>query len=845
MAVDKGFKIATAYVEIVTDNDAAKKAVKDLPKTVGPDADRSGTEIGKRVGKTLKPEMDRQGRDAGGKLAQGIHLSVVRNSPLIAAAIGGALAAGAPLAIAGATTLFGGVAAVAAAQSIEVRSAWNALGRDIRDGAVEDAQILVPTFVRMADDIGEAFEDLRPKIRDAFEDLAPQIDDFSGSVIHAGTAVTESLIRAVEDGRPVMQGFGDFVEDTGDGLAGFFDNISAHSPAAGQAFSSLGDIMGDLLPVLGEVLGQGAELAADVLPVVASALGIVRDVTEDLGPLLPAIATGFAAMKIAQTAGGWLRSFSGSAATVAQNLAFASYQGGAFGRSAGALSNVVGGVGDASSKAGRAINGMGAGLPALGILIAGISNNLSDVTDEESRWANALLEGGQAAATANAEMDNQSDYLLRGLDEWTGLASSVEDAKAEYDSILASMSPVQRAHTLLEQATNDLAFALDDESASSADVAEKQALVDQRTRELEAAQGELETALHGVTAAMIEQADQALAGIDSGFAYRNSIDALEDAQTTLNEAIRDHGRGSEEAQRAQLALEEQSYRTALAYGQQQADLSGLSADSAEYARIVQTEMLGELYRLRDAAGPQMAGAIQQQIDMLEASGVSLGETGIAANAVANRMRDLGLSVTQVPGQKGVIIDAPTADQKRRIEDLGYKIITLPNKRVIVSADASSANATLNAFLARQAAKYIPIIGFLSGAAAADGGNVGQKIKGFPRGGKISGPGSRTSDSILAMSESGPLRVSDDEWVINGSVSARQGDSRMAALNAGRAEIVPHGASPSTGTGSGGSGRIGELHVHIAGTFDFTDRRGLRRAAEALRDELVELERSYR
>jgi hypothetical protein len=210
------------------------------------------------------------------------------------------------------------------------------------------------------------------------------------------------------------------------------------------------------------------------------------------------------------------------------------------------------------------------------------------------------------------------------------------------------------------------------------------------------------------------------------------------------------------------------------------------------------------------------------------------------------MRDLGLSVRQVPGQKGVIIDAPTADQKQRIRDLGYTIITLPNKQVIVSADASSAYATLNRFVLTDAVKRIPIIGFLAGSAAADGGNVGEKIRGFPGGGKISGPGTRTSDSILAMSESGPLRVSDDEWVINGRVSAAQGDPKMAALNAGLADIVPHSASGTAAHSTPGvSSGPRELHVHLNGTFGFTSRSELRRAAEAIRDALVEIEREYR
>ena len=45
-------------------------------------------------------------------------------------------------------------------------------------------------------------------------------------------------------------------------------------------------------------------------------------------------------------------------------------------------------------------------------------------------------------------------------------------------------------------------------------------------------------------------------------------------------------RACEDALRKRLDLEEQAYNTAVAFGQQQADLSGLSKDSAEYARLI-------------------------------------------------------------------------------------------------------------------------------------------------------------------------------------------------------------------------------------------------------------------
>lgn len=85
-----------------------------------------------------------------------------------------------------------------------------------------------------------------------------------------------------------------------------------------------------------------------------------------------------------------------------------------------------------------------------------------------------------------------------------------------------------------------------------------------------------------------------------------------------------------------------------------------------------------------------------------------------------------------------------------------------------------------------------------GQLAGPGDRPGERVPTRASGGPISGPGSGTSDSILA-------RVSDGEWVIKASTVDDLGDEKLAALNAGRADIVPKyatggrvGSAPATG-----------------------------------------------
>src|SRR5689334_6609767 len=130
---ERGFKIADAFVEIHADKDPLKREIRDLDKDI--DASgvgrKVGKEIGDGVGKGVGPTAKKSGDEGGSKVAQGFKQGFVRNSPIIVAAISGALAAGAPVALAGATALFAGVGVAAAAQSEKVQSAWVGLWHNI------------------------------------------------------------------------------------------------------------------------------------------------------------------------------------------------------------------------------------------------------------------------------------------------------------------------------------------------------------------------------------------------------------------------------------------------------------------------------------------------------------------------------------------------------------------------------------------------------------------------------------------------------------------------------------------------------------------------------------------
>lgn len=168
--------MADAYVEVTLDKDELRRGAASIPGDVGPELDRAGTDMGKRLGQSLGSESTRQGDDAGGKLAVGMRMAVVRNSPLIVAAVGAALAAGAPVALAGATALFAGIGIVAAAQSERVKSSWLGTWETVRGGTIAAAAPIEAVLVNLASRVEGRFQQMQPVLGNIFTAVAPQID---------------------------------------------------------------------------------------------------------------------------------------------------------------------------------------------------------------------------------------------------------------------------------------------------------------------------------------------------------------------------------------------------------------------------------------------------------------------------------------------------------------------------------------------------------------------------------------------------------------------------------------------------------------------------------------------
>lgn len=650
----------------------------------------------------LQVEIDKKqaildARTTGGVVARAIHQEIRQNAGLITAAVTGALTIGAGAVGAAAVGMFGAIGAAGAFQSDRLRSQWVGTFEEIRQAGIADTAVLIPAFERMAGAIGNSFERMRPQLQGIFQELPDQIDIFSDSLTRTAENTIPGFVSVIQNGRPIVSGFGDLMERTGQGISDLLGNVAEHAPAAGQSLAEFGNVMGQALPLVGQLIGQGAELGTVVLPALSGALGAANWAVESLGSSLPVLVTGFLAFRTVQGTGRFVNQFSQSLVNLAPNLGvFTERMTG----SAAAGERVMTGT----NRAAGAVSAFGRALPAVGVAVGLIAAVMADGKMELDNYAQALMQGGAAAAAARREIQETADNEDIST-AWLPFTQSAEEAADKVRELEAAMSPLELAQSRLGYWTNELAYRMDNEAFSAEDVAIAQQKVAEYSARAADEQAKLERATRGVTEAMVAQADQARARVDSEFAYQQSILDTQDAalkvteaQTALNEA-RAGGNASEIAA-AELALKQAllDSNTALSdqvAAAQERAMSNLPAalDEEQRAILGSKAALDELNAIL-AMGiplPPELEAYRLQLERIvgEADGVMLAQAQMVA-----AFGEVGLAVSAIPGTKAVKIEAPTDEIITRLKDLGFQVTELPDGSVEVRAVTEEAKGNL-------------------------------------------------------------------------------------------------------------------------------------------------------
>jgi hypothetical protein len=153
---------------------------------IGVDTGRASAEVDAFLIKTkakANAASAEMGDSNGSLLATGMRNSFMRNSPLIAAAVGGGLALGAPLVAAGAVAMFGGIAAVAVHSQQQVHDAAAALSNDFMNTMRSAAAGTVPFFVDAMGQIDRLIVSIGPQLQDMFNSLGPPIHDLTAGIV--------------------------------------------------------------------------------------------------------------------------------------------------------------------------------------------------------------------------------------------------------------------------------------------------------------------------------------------------------------------------------------------------------------------------------------------------------------------------------------------------------------------------------------------------------------------------------------------------------------------------------------------------------------------------------------
>ncbi|MGW1949044.1 phage tail protein [Streptomyces sp. NPDC001940] len=173
--------------------------------------------------------------------------------------------------------------------------------------------------------------------------------------------------------------------------------------------------------------------------------------------------------------------------------------------------------------------------------------------------------------------------------------------------------------------------------------------------------------------------------------------------------------------------------------------------------------------------------------------------------------DLDAFISKVkgaPSSKSVTVKALTKSAETILENLGYKVKRMPDGSVTISAKTGTALANIGAVQAardRLQSKSITLttysrfvnvgpnpgkqFGRLASGGRVPGYASGGDVQSFPSGGYVDGPGTPTSDSILALMGSGAAaRVSRTEYVVKAAAVEKYGVGFLDAVNSGRLRL---------------------------------------------------------
>ncbi len=190
-------------------------------------------------------------------------------------------------------------------------------------------------------------------------------------------------------------------------------------------------------------------------------------------------------------------------------------------------------------------------------------------------------------------------------------------------------------------------------------------------------------------------------------------------------------------------------------------------------------------------------------------------------------------IKSVPPSKRSELRATINDLERKVASARAALSTIQSKTVTVTTFLQYKGKSMAAVSAGRMASGGRVKGYAGGGS----------IQGFPEGGYVDGPGTPTSDSILALMGSGAIaRVANTEFVMRGAAVRKYGTAFMEAVNSLRLPLPGRAAGGSLAGGGGGAGAAAAqgLASGMAGSTALVEAAARKMAAgvtTGIRDEL--------
>lgn len=421
-------------------------------------------------------------------------------------------------------------------------------------------------------DLGDAFAELEPAVGPLLEiigDLASNLANFLGPAFKAIANILPELVGPLDE---VGSAIGEV--------------LLAAVQALAPLLPPLARIIADLAQILAGPLSGALTAVGAVLRVFVGILELLMPVVTALSPAITALAIAIGALKIASLAAGWIGALRVGMAGLLPGLAGAGTNGtaaagglGLFGRTA---TTAAAGAGLLTRGATGLVNALGGpvgiAIAATAVLVTEFASAQNSAAETQDSYTQALLKGGEAAASAQRayeESASKQPAFLRALDEFTGFAASMDDAKQAADDYTAGLAPLERAQFDVAKATEELTFAQTNSSSTSRDVAvaerdlrsARQSLAYETERSA-IAQGDYATAMRVGNEAALASILPEVAASNAKIQSTVSTTALTDAATRLADLRASGTATTEQIAAAELNLQQSLNNSVTSYANQ-------------------------------------------------------------------------------------------------------------------------------------------------------------------------------------------------------------------------------------------------------------------------------------